>query len=154
MGVIVKKPERQNINLYKMSQTTKSQVTLKGSAQMVSEFFNYGINSILYQRGIYPPESFTRKQEYGLTILVSSDAKVNHFLDNVLSQIKDWLEERKVRKLVMVLASVETKETLERWEFNVEYEADGDDKENLSSNKNYRDKTDKDEKKITNFLTF
>ena len=48
----------------------------------------------------------------------------------------------------MVLASVETKETLERWEFNVEYEADGDDKENLSSNKNYRDKTDKDEKKI------
>lgn len=38
-----------------MSQATKSQVTLKGSAQMVSEFFNYGINSILYQRGIYPP---------------------------------------------------------------------------------------------------
>ena len=64
--------------------------------------------------------------------------------------IQEWLEERKVRKLVMVLASVETKETLERWEFNVEYEADGDDKENLSSNKNknYRDKTDKDEKKI------
>ena len=40
--------------------------------------------------------------------------------------IQDWLEERKVRKLVMVLASVETKETLERWEFNVEYEADGE----------------------------
>ena len=40
---------------HKMSQATKSQVTLKGSAQMVSEFFNYGINSILYQRGIYPP---------------------------------------------------------------------------------------------------
>jgi len=71
-----------------MAQTTKSQVTLKGSAQMVSEFFNYGINSILYQRGIYPPESFTRKQEYGLTILVSTDEKVKAFLDNVLSQIK------------------------------------------------------------------
>lgn len=140
--VIVKKPERQNRNLYKMSQTTKSQVTLKGSAQMVSEFFNYGINSILYQRGIYPPESFSRKQEYGLTILVSSDAKVNHFLDSVLSQIKDWLEARKVHKLVVVLASVETKETLERWEFNVEY--DLEDKENNQ----HRNKTDKDEKKI------
>ena len=33
-------------------------------------------------------ESFTRKQEYGLTILVSSDDKVNHFLESVLSQIK------------------------------------------------------------------
>jgi hypothetical protein len=39
----------------KMSQATKSQVTLKGSSQMVAEFFNYGINSILYQRGVYPP---------------------------------------------------------------------------------------------------
>lgn len=87
-------------------------------------------------------ESFTRKQEYGLTILVSTDEKVNAFLKNVLSQIKDWLEERKVHKLVVVLASVETKETLERWEFNVEYE--GDDKENST----YNNKTDKDEKKI------
>ena len=41
-------------------QATKNAVTLKGSAKMVSEFFHYGINSILYQRGIYPSESFTR----------------------------------------------------------------------------------------------
>ena len=33
-------------------------------------------------------ESFTRKQEYGLTILVSTDEKVNNFLKNILSQIK------------------------------------------------------------------
>ncbi len=42
------------------AQLTKSTVTLKGSAQIVTEFFNYGINSILYQRGIYPPGT-----EYG-----------------------------------------------------------------------------------------
>merc|ERR1712018_604880 len=131
----------------KMAQTTtKSQVTLKGSAQMVAEFFNYGINSILYQRGIYPPESFTRKQEYGLTILVSTDEKVNSFLKNILSQIKDWLEERKISKLVVVLASGKTKETLARWEFDVQYETENN-KENESGNK-HRKKTDKDEKKI------
>lgn len=43
---------------------------------------------------------------------------------------------------MVVLASVETKETLERWEFNVEY--DLEDKENS----HHRNKTDKDEKKI------
>merc|ERR1712110_502234 len=129
-----------------MAQTTKSQVTLKGSAQMVSEFFNYGINSILYQRGIYPPESFTRKQEYGLTILVSSDEKVNSFLKNILSQIKDWLENRQVHKLVVILASVETKETLERWEFNVEYETDNEDKENKTGN--FKDKPTKTRRKF------
>jgi mitotic spindle assembly checkpoint protein MAD2 len=91
------------------SQLTKSAVTLKGSAQIVAEFFNYGINSILYQRGIYPPgakkewnarrfdlfynifvvsESFTRKQEYGLTMLVSTDDKVTTFLKEILAQVQ------------------------------------------------------------------
>lgn len=39
---------------------TKSSITLKGSAQMIQQFFHYGIHSILYQRGIYPSDSFTR----------------------------------------------------------------------------------------------
>jgi len=109
-------------------QQSKNAVTLKGSAAIISEFFNFGVNSILYQRGIYPPESFTRKQEYGLTLLVSTDPEVNKFLENVLSQIKDWLELRKIKKLVVVLNSVETKETLERWEFRIENEVDGEGK--------------------------
>jgi len=111
-----------------VAQKVQSQeVTLKGSAQLVSEFFNYGINSILYQRGIYPSESFTRKQEYGLTLLVSTDERVNNFLKSVLSQIQEWLVERKVKKLVVVLTNVETKEVLERWEFKVEYESEDED---------------------------
>jgi len=95
-------------------QQSKNAVTLKGSATLVSEFFNYGINSILYQRGIYPPESFTRKQEYGLTLLVSTDDKVQKFLSDILAQIKDWLVQGRVKKLVVVLNSVETREVLER----------------------------------------
>jgi len=101
---------------------TSNAVTLKGSAQMISEFFNYGINSILYQRGIYPPETFTRKQEYGLTLLMSTDLEVNKYLDNVLAQIQDWLEQRKIKRLVVVIKEVDTKEVLERWEFKIENE--------------------------------
>ena len=52
-----------------------------------------------------------------------------------------------MRKLVVVLANVETKETLERWEFNVEYETE-ENKENLNSTNGLKNKTDKDEKKI------
>jgi len=121
-------------------QQTRNAVTLRGSAAIVSEFFNYGVNSILYQRGIYPPESFTRKQEYGLTLLVSTEPEVNKFLDNVLAQIKDWLEQRKIKKLVVVLKSVESQETLERWEFKIESEKDAEGK--------LLEKAEKDEKKI------
>jgi len=109
-------------------QQTKNAVTLRGSAAIISEFFNYGINSILYQRGIYPPESFTRKQEYGLTLLVSTDDAVNKFLGDVLGQIQEWLVMRKVKKLVVVVNSVESKEVLERWEFKVENETKEDGK--------------------------
>lgn len=49
---------------------------------------DYGINSILYQRGIYPPESFTRVQKYGLTLLVTSDEKLKDYLNPVIAQIK------------------------------------------------------------------
>ena len=73
-------------------------------------------------------QSLSRKQEYGLTLLISTDPEVNKFLENVLSQIKDWLEVRKIKKLVVVLNSVETKDTLERWEFKIESEVGEDGK--------------------------
>lgn len=47
---------------------------------------DYGINSILFQRGIYPAETFESHQQYGLTILMSTDAKIKDFLRNVLKQ--------------------------------------------------------------------
>ncbi len=34
------------------------------------------------------PESFSRQQEYGLTLLVSTDDKVKAFLKDVLAQIQ------------------------------------------------------------------
>ena len=51
-------------------------------------FVVYGINSILYQRGLYAPETFTRVQEYGLTLLVTTDDELKKYLTNVLADVK------------------------------------------------------------------
>jgi hypothetical protein len=48
----------------------------------------YGINSILYQRGLYAPETFTRVQQYGLTLLVTTDDELKKYLNNVLTDVK------------------------------------------------------------------
>ena len=32
---------------------------LKGSSRLVAEFFQYSINTILFQRGVYPAEDFS-----------------------------------------------------------------------------------------------
>ena len=81
-----------------------------------------------------------RKQEYGLTLLVSTESEVNKFLESVLTQIKDWLELQKIKRLVVVLKNVETQETLERWEFKIQSEKDAEGKQ--------LETADKDEKKI------
>lgn len=99
---------------------TKNSITLKGSAEIVAEFFNYGINSILYQRGVYPPDMFTRAEKYGLSVLMTTEKALQDYLTSVLSQLKEWLEAKEVHQVVLVISSVETKETLERWEFHVQ----------------------------------
>mmetsp|Transcript_45181 Transcript_45181/g.146821 ORF Transcript_45181/g.146821 Transcript_45181/m.146821 type:complete len:202 (+) Transcript_45181:22-627(+) len=101
------------------SSATASSITLKGSVAIVTEFFNYSINSILYQRGIYPPETFRRVSKYGLTMLVTSDDALVKYLDNVLTQLSSWLSDGTVQKLVVVVSAIATGETLERWVFDV-----------------------------------
>ncbi|KAJ8679116.1 hypothetical protein QAD02_014903 [Eretmocerus hayati] len=102
-------------------QKTKS-ITLKGSAELVREYLLYGINNILYQRGIYPPETFEPLEHFGLCILMSVDPKIKEFFKNVLGQVQEWLVLKKIQKITLVISNVNTKEVLEKWDFNVEYE--------------------------------
>ncbi|XP_062849190.1 mitotic spindle assembly checkpoint protein MAD2A [Trichomycterus rosablanca] len=102
-----------------MSKTLQG-ITLKGSAELVAEFFSFGINSILYQRGIYPAETFTHVTKYDMSLQLTTDPKLNTYLTNVVTQLKEWLFDCTVQKLVMVITCLETNEVLERWQFDIE----------------------------------
>ena len=67
-------------SLMTTTQSTRSIITLKGSVEIVTEFFGYSINSILYQRGIYPPESFTSVRKYGLPMMITKDEGLKKYL--------------------------------------------------------------------------
>lgn len=43
---------------------------------------------MLYQRGVYHPESFGRVAKYGITTLVTTDEGLKVYLDNVITQLK------------------------------------------------------------------
>uniref|UniRef100_A0A7S2R2B9 HORMA domain-containing protein n=1 Tax=Eucampia antarctica TaxID=49252 RepID=A0A7S2R2B9_9STRA len=117
-----------------MSSAVENQtvITLKGSVAIVSEFFNTAINSILYQRGIYQPETFKRESKYGLTVLTSTDEGLNSYLNQVMSQMETWLIDGNVQRLVVVVTGLDSGETLERWQFNVS--VDGDETKGASDN--------------------
>ncbi|KAK4402688.1 Mitotic spindle checkpoint protein MAD2 [Sesamum angolense] len=103
---------------------TKDIITLRGSAAIVSEFFGYAANSILYNRGVYPEESFARVKKYGLPMLLTQDEGVKSFISNLTSQLSEWLEAGKLQRVVLVIMSKATGEVLERWNFSIETDSE------------------------------
>ncbi|GLJ05503.1 hypothetical protein SUGI_0019180 [Cryptomeria japonica] len=105
-------------------QIAKDVITLTGSAAIVSEFFSYAANSILYQRGIYPSDSFGATKKYGLTMLTTNDTKVKEYLTAITSQLAEWLEKGKLQRIVLVIMSNATSEVMERWNFTIHTDKD------------------------------
>lgn len=104
------------------SSANKSPVQLKGSIDIVIEFFNYGINSILYQRGLYPSDSFVQREKYGLPLLITTNPDLKRYLDVILTQMRKFLNTKNVHKIVIVILRLDTNEPVERWQFDVELE--------------------------------
>jgi mitotic spindle assembly checkpoint protein MAD2 len=100
------------------AQATSNVITLRGSTDIVVEFFEYSVNSILYQRGIYPPEMFKRVSKYGLAMMISNDEGLSVYISNIMKQLDSWLLNGSVQKLVLVIKGNETGDTLERWVFD------------------------------------
>jgi mitotic spindle assembly checkpoint protein MAD2 len=70
--------------------------------------------SILYQRGIYDPATFTAVQKYGIRLQVTTDQGLASYLQKVLTQMEEWLQNGQIKKLVLVITGVEKGEVLER----------------------------------------
>ena len=68
--------------------STSNAITLKGSTELVTEFFGYAVNNILFQRGVYPPDQFSQVPKYGLTMLVTNDTGLQQYLGNVTKMIR------------------------------------------------------------------
>lgn len=99
---------------------TRTHLTLKGSTALVHEFFNYSVQSILYQRSIYPSDDFKTVKKYGLQMLVTTDDGLIEYLDSAMAQLKVWLERGDVTRLVVVIVEKDSGETRERWQFDVD----------------------------------
>jgi mitotic spindle assembly checkpoint protein MAD2 len=100
------------------AQETSTVITLRGSTDIVVEFFEYSVNNILYQRGVYPPESFKRVSKYGLAMTLTTDEALQGYISKIMSQLDNWLMCGKVQKLVLVVKGTESGDTLERWVFD------------------------------------
>ncbi|KAM3160700.1 HORMA domain-containing protein [Lachancea thermotolerans] len=98
-----------------------SSLSLKGSTRIVTEFFEYSINSILYQRAVYPPEDFVTVRKYDLNLLKTHDDELKSYIRQILLQVHRWLLGGKCNKLVLCIVDKSTCDIVERWEFDVQH---------------------------------
>jgi|SRR5579859_2660881 len=45
------------------------------------------MTSVLYQRGIYPPEDFKVVKKYGLNVLITTDEEVKNYIKRIMGQL-------------------------------------------------------------------
>ena len=99
--------------------STGDSISLKGSTRTITEFFEYSINSILYQRGIYPSDDFTTVKKYDLPLLKTHDEELKQYIRKILIQVHKWILGQKCTKLVLCIVDKDTGEVVERWSFDI-----------------------------------
>ncbi|KLO13976.1 spindle assembly checkpoint protein [Schizopora paradoxa] len=98
---------------------TRQAITLKGSTAIVTDFFKFAVNTILYQRGVYPADDFHLVKKYGQTVMLTQDLAVQNYLDKILQQVQKWLLTGGVTQLVLAIIAKDSRSTLERWVFDI-----------------------------------
>ncbi|CAB4409282.1 unnamed protein product [Rhizophagus irregularis] len=121
----------------------RENISLKGSTKIVVEFFEFALNSILFQRAIYPPEDFKMVKKYGLNVLVTIDDSLKSYLKKLLTQVEVWINAGKISKLILAIMNVETREILERWQFDIQI-IDEENKENKGPGGGKKQRTDQE----------
>ncbi|KAK7694763.1 hypothetical protein QCA50_001951 [Cerrena zonata] len=98
---------------------TRQAITLKGSTNLVTEFFKYAANTILFQRGVYPADDFHMVKKYGQTVLVTQDLSLENYLEKILKQVNKWFLTGSITQLVLAIIAKDSRVTLERWVFDI-----------------------------------
>ncbi|KAH9944289.1 spindle assembly checkpoint protein [Epithele typhae] len=98
---------------------TRQAITLKGSTALVTEFFKFAANTILFQRGVYPADDFHMVKKYGQTVLVTQDLALENYLEKILKQVNEWLLTGAITQLVLAIISKDSRTPLERWVFDI-----------------------------------
>ncbi|KAF7347892.1 Spindle assembly checkpoint protein [Mycena venus] len=100
-------------------QSTRHAITLKGSTALVTEFFKFAVNTILFQREVYPSDDFHMVKKYGQVVLVTQDLALENYLEKILQQVQKWILTGSVTQLVLAILAKDTRTTLERWVFDI-----------------------------------
>ncbi|KAH3687273.1 hypothetical protein WICPIJ_001735 [Wickerhamomyces pijperi] len=110
----------------------RSSFTIRGSTTLITEFFDFSVNNILYQRGIYPMDDFKTVKKYGMNLLVTHDEDIKSYIRKFMKQVHVWLKAGKVSRFVLVIVNKNTGDVVEKWQFNINVNEEDQDASSLN----------------------
>ncbi|CCH60844.1 hypothetical protein TBLA_0D03440 [Henningerozyma blattae CBS 6284] len=111
-----------------MSQNSKNnsqELSLRGSAKKIVEFFEITLGFILYQRGVYPQDEFVPVTRYGMSLLRPESPDLRKYIRTVLQQVQRWVVKGDCSKLLLCLVDTDSGSTIEQWAFGIDISESG-----------------------------
>ncbi|EDV21985.1 Mitotic spindle assembly checkpoint protein MAD2B [Trichoplax sp. H2] len=102
--------------------TNSSQQKLDTSeiiSDILCEFLEVAIHTILYMRDIYPAVIFDKRKKYNVPVQMSCHPQVNEYILSVLHSIKPLLKSDSIRCLALVILD-KSKRPIERFVFELQ----------------------------------
>ncbi|XP_063223169.1 mitotic spindle assembly checkpoint protein MAD2A-like [Bacillus rossius redtenbacheri] len=96
-------------------------LNIEGSVDVLIEYLNYAVNTLLYHREVYSSEKFAPLDKYGLQVYMITDEKIKSYVDTFLREIKEFIDKKKVEVVDINFISEETLETVESWSLTIKY---------------------------------
>jgi mitotic spindle assembly checkpoint protein MAD2B len=84
-----------------------------------TDFLIVAVHTILYERGLYPPETFILTRAYNFPVRQNRHPLVCKWVQDAVSAVHDEMLKGRVRRVVLVIFS-DQQEVLERFLFDVE----------------------------------
>ncbi|KHJ45831.1 HORMA domain protein, partial [Trichuris suis] len=87
--------------------------------QSAGNFLYFAINTIVYQRQVYPADVFTRVVRFGLPLMVNTSESFKNFLNRVVDAFQERVASKQIQKISLVICSIPSGAVVERWDFVV-----------------------------------
>ena len=88
-------------------------------SDILCEFLEVAIHTILYIRDIYPAVIFDKRKKYNVPVQMSCHPQVNEYILSVLQSIKPLLKSDSIRSLALVIVD-KMKHPMERFVFELQ----------------------------------
>ncbi|KAI5455015.1 hypothetical protein NCC49_002290 [Naganishia albida] len=95
--------------------------TFNQMVESMTDFLEVAFHYILYLRGIYPRETFTKKKMYGVPVWQNRHPVVKGYIAGLLQSVTREMKRGILERIIFIIKSATTNQPLERFIFDVAY---------------------------------